>query len=196
MLTIATLVLASTVLVADDPNSAYTAASPIRITGCSSEPLMGTINAGGLLYEPVSGSKLHISFVSISKEVAEVTFAVNDLGKMTNVVDVGKFSTGVTISHDYDWSYGSDNLDCTVVSLRYADGSAWSRPVEAAAALNTINERGDALGESIRSDNHWIVAAALDGGSSRLSNRFDQLLRVPGRQQAVFAAPDHVHGER
>jgi len=137
MVTIALLLLASTLVVADEPNSAYAGANPVRIAACSTEPLFDAINAGDTIEEQQNGSELEISFMNTdAKTIASVTFAVQDGGKTTNIVDAGTFSPGAKISHEFGWwSYVADEVDCSVVSVRYADGSTWSQPVEAAARI-------------------------------------------------------------
>jgi hypothetical protein len=135
MLNLAFLVLAST-LVANDPSVAYTGTNPVHITACSIEPLFTMINAGDTMMVQPSGAMLQIGFVNgAPKTIASVTFAVKNGGKMTNIVDAGTFSSGVEISHDFGWSYFSDNVDCAVASVRYADGSTWAPSPQTAARI-------------------------------------------------------------
>ena len=104
----------------------YTQTNPISITACSTEPLVQTVNAGDAMLLQQIGSQLQISFTNAGpKTVRSVTFAVKHGSSTTNIVDAGTFSIDAKISHDFDWSYVPDAVDCSVVAIQYADGTTW-----------------------------------------------------------------------
>jgi hypothetical protein len=64
----------------------------------------------------------------------EVTFRVGYPGNVTTIRDVGTFSTGTQVVHQYSSAFnesdfaGSRPTTCEVVAARFADGSAWTSP--------------------------------------------------------------------
>lgn len=85
---------------------------------------------------PVSTSNgMQIEFVNESKQVATlVNFSVNSSGESFVIRDVGKFSPGVSIKHQYRNGQGQSfvlpafiapNVKCHVASVEFADGTVW-----------------------------------------------------------------------
>lgn len=92
---------------------------------------------------PVSTSAgIAIEFVNESKQTATlVNFAVDSAGDHFVIRDVGKFSPGISIKHEYRNGNGqafvlpafiAPNVKCHVASVEFADGSVW-RPGEVAS---------------------------------------------------------------
>jgi hypothetical protein len=55
-----------------------------------------------------------------------VTFDVGDGSRTAHIVDVGTFSKGVTIKHEFHWLDARAGDTLQVVQVRYADGSVWN----------------------------------------------------------------------
>jgi hypothetical protein len=74
---------------------------------------------------------LRISFVNRANLPAtDVAFLVQDGGRRAIVHDVGTFSPGISIMHQFvNWNFSS-SASVTVSSIRYADGSVAMLPAE------------------------------------------------------------------
>jgi hypothetical protein len=91
-----------------------------------------------------SSSGIAIEFVNESNQTATlVNFAVDSAGDNFVIRDVGTFTPGVSIKHQYRNGAGqafilpafiSPNVTCHVASVEFADGSVWRRGQPAAPA--------------------------------------------------------------
>lgn len=115
------------------------AGAPVTINSCgpdlNSNPTNGPSVAGIPLSTTSSGIK--IEFVNESAKAADlVNFDVNSNGTHFVIRDVGKFSPGISIKHRYRNGSGqafvlpafiAPNIKCRVASVRFADGTSWTR---------------------------------------------------------------------
>jgi hypothetical protein len=113
--------------------------APVTINSCgpdlNSNPTNGPAVAGIPLSTTSSGIK--IEFVNESAKTADlVNFDVNSNGTHFVIRDVGTFSPGVSIKHRYRNGSGQSfvlpafitpNIKCRVASVRFADGTSWTR---------------------------------------------------------------------
>jgi hypothetical protein len=94
---------------------------------------------------PVSTSSgIAIEFVNETKQVATlVNFAVDSAGSHFVIRDVGKFSPGISIKHEYRNGQGQSfvlpafiapNVKCHVASVEFADGTVWRKGQAATTA--------------------------------------------------------------
>lgn len=66
----------------------------------------------------------------------EVTFQISDAaGRTADVEDVGSFTPGVTIDHDFRVLKLGDGAQARVVHVELADNSAWDAPPAPASAV-------------------------------------------------------------
>ena len=109
-------------------------AVPIAVSDCTVFPT--TAGPGGDPYTRETSAGLYVDrtrivYVNHGDNVAtQVTFSLRYGGDSKNVVDSGSFARGATINHTFGdfigdpWS-GFRPDRCTVVSVRYADGTTW-----------------------------------------------------------------------
>jgi hypothetical protein len=117
-------------------------ADPISINTCAAQlrpnPAPSSVPTFmGIPIGPVTStsSGMHIVFVNDSQKVAKlVNFAVDANGNQFVVRDVGVFSPGVEIDHQYSNGAGMDfvlptfiapNVKCRVASVEFNDGTMW-----------------------------------------------------------------------
>ena len=122
------------------------AAAPVTINSCG--PIINdhnsTTNVLGFPIPASTSSGIKIEFVNESKVAATlVNFAVDSGGDHFVIRDVGTFSPGVSIKHQYRNGAGqafvlpafiSPNVTCHVASVQFADGSLWRKGQQTAAA--------------------------------------------------------------
>jgi hypothetical protein len=89
----------------------------------------------GAAYFPYWDAFLGVSYKNEAAAVAtEVDFGLVARGSLIAVAkDVGKFSSGVTINHEFVISrevfpIGTQFPYCAVLRVRYADGTVWQNP--------------------------------------------------------------------
>jgi len=116
---------------------APTGASPVTINSCA--PIINDKNATtSVLGVPLPASQssgIQIEFVNEATQPATlVNFAVDSGGDHFIIRDVGTFTPGVSIKHQYRNGAGqafvlpafiAPNINCHVVSVQFADGSVW-----------------------------------------------------------------------
>lgn len=85
-------------------------------------------------YGSVYTDGIRIAYVDrAAKTATRVAFLVNYRGDVQRIIDIGTFSPGVTIDHQFGqftgdaWLGPKPNV-CRVVAVRYADGSFWHAP--------------------------------------------------------------------
>lgn len=120
-------------------------ASPITINSCG--PIINdknaTTNIFGVPVPASMSSGIQIEFVNSASVAATlVNFAVDSAGDHFVIRDVGTFSPGVSIKHQFRNGSGqafvlpafiAPNVTCRVDSAQFSDGSVW-RPGQSAAA--------------------------------------------------------------
>jgi hypothetical protein len=96
--------------------------SPVDVASCQVvAPIQEQLGDGA--GDPAGGYELFTRFAnSGGQPIKRIVFALND---GTRVVDVGKFTPGVTINHWFDLA-PTDADSCHVVSATFADGTKWS----------------------------------------------------------------------
>jgi hypothetical protein len=116
MLPIAPLVLAAT--------TAYSGTDSIRVANCSIQPLYEQQFFGDVPQEQILGNQLKISFINNAAATASsVTFDVSDdSGALSEIVERGTFSPGVTIVKMHDASFGtSGSVTCNVKAVTFSE---------------------------------------------------------------------------
>src|ERR1700736_1120382 len=126
----ATAFFASTALAASVP--------PVTINSCG--PIIDKNQKQtifGLAIPVSTSSGIAIEFVNESKQTATlVNFAVDSSGNNFVIRDVGKFSPGISIKHEYRNGQGQSfllpafiapNVKCHVASVEFADGTIWRK---------------------------------------------------------------------
>ncbi|HEV3152177.1 MAG TPA: hypothetical protein VGZ02_00075 [Candidatus Baltobacteraceae bacterium] len=113
-------------------------AAPVTINSCGPE-LSNSSNAPSVAGVPLTStsSGVKIEFVNESSKVADlVNFAVTSNGTQFVIRDVGTFSPGVSITHRFRNGSGQSfvlpsfiapDVSCEVASVRFADGSFWTK---------------------------------------------------------------------
>ena len=112
--------------------------SPVTINSCG--PIIDknqTQNYFGVNVPVSTSSGIGIEFVNESKQTATlVNFAVDSNGDQFVIRDVGKFSPGVSIKHQYRNGQGQSfvlpafiapKIKCHVASVEFADGTVWRK---------------------------------------------------------------------
>ena len=117
--------------------------SPVTINTCG--PILnnspGTQVAGIQLAQGSSG--IRIEFVNESTKTADlVNFAIDSNGQQFVIRDVGTFSPGISIKHEFKNGYGqafvlpafiAPHVKCSVSSVKFTDGTLWE-PGQATAS--------------------------------------------------------------
>jgi hypothetical protein len=111
---------------------------PVTINSCG--PIIDknqTQNYFGVNVPVSTSSGIGIEFVNESKQTATlVNFAVDSNGDQFVIRDVGKFSPGVSIKHQYRNGQGQSfvlpafiapKIKCHVASVEFADGTVWRK---------------------------------------------------------------------
>jgi hypothetical protein len=136
MFLIATVAMAAALATeTNDTTTGYTGANPVQIAACSVKPQVTYDSEGGdanLMVPKTTAEKLNIRFSNATnKQIASVTFALTDGGSQTGrVIDAGMFSPGTSIEHSFALPVSdTDQLQCSVSSVVFSDGSAWTQPV-------------------------------------------------------------------
>lgn len=137
------LTLAITVALSTSNVALAQSQPPVTINSCTVLRGQSGPSIGGIQLAQTS-SGLHIEFVNESNKTANlVNFAVDANGQHFVIRDVGTFSPGVSIKHDYRNGAGqpfvlpdfiSPKISCDVASVRFTDDSTWERGQPAAAA--------------------------------------------------------------
>ena len=129
---------------------------PVTINSCSPE-LESTGNSPSVLNIPVSSTSqgIKIEFVNESSKVANlINFDVNSNGEQFVIRDVGTFSPGVSITHKYRNGAGqafvlpsfiAPKIACQVASVRFTDGSYWTKGQTPAQSTPAPNAHPSAL---------------------------------------------------
>jgi len=112
--------------------------APVTINSCG--PIIDknqTQNYFGINVPVSTSNGISVEFVNESKQTATlVNFAVDSGGETFVIRDVGKFSPGVSIKHQYRNGQGQSfvlpafiapNVKCHVASVEFADGTVWRR---------------------------------------------------------------------
>ena len=119
--------------------------SPVTINTCG--PILnnspGTQVAGIQLAQGSSG--IRIEFVNESTKTADlVNFAIDSNGQQFVIRDVGTFSPGISIKHEFKNGYGqafvlpafiAPHVKCSVSSVKFTDGTLWE-PGQATASAH------------------------------------------------------------
>jgi hypothetical protein len=130
----------------------FAALAVMPIAGAAAEPIAGNTIAlqGYLISEsPSAGTEglvyqghVRVTFRNDGDVTATaVTFDVGDGSRNAHIVDVGTFSKGVTIKHEFHWldTRAGDTLQ--VVQVRYADGSVWNGDGASTTAAPRLQSR-------------------------------------------------------
>ena len=124
--------------------------SPVTINSCG--PILdknSQTTVAGIPIPASSSTGIAIEFVNESNQPATlVNFNVNSAGGQFVIRDVGKFSPGVSIKHQYRKGVGqafvlpefiAPKISCEVASVTFADGTVWRKgqPIAAPAVPAT-----------------------------------------------------------
>jgi hypothetical protein len=130
------LALVLAVVLGTRPAAFAQSQSPITINSCNVLQGQSGPSIGGFAITQ-SSAGLHIEFVNESNKTANlVNFAVDSNGQHFVIRDVGTFSPGVSIKHDYRNGAGQSfvlpafiapKVTCDVASVRFSDDSVWER---------------------------------------------------------------------
>lgn len=106
------------------------ATPPVSIASCRQDVWFIQPTFGGL---SLADASQNVRFVNRANVVAtDVDFRVTLNGEAQTVSDHGTFSPGVTIDRSFRApsavTYRPSPDSCTVLAVRYADGSSWKRP--------------------------------------------------------------------
>jgi hypothetical protein len=129
---------------ADAQGAINTGGAPVTIGSCGPilEPTAYATEPPSFMGIPIgsltqTSAGMAISFVNASNKVATlVNFAVDSNGNHFVIRDVGTFSPGVTINHEYRNGGGqafilpafiSPRVSCRVSSVEFADGTSWRK---------------------------------------------------------------------
>jgi hypothetical protein len=159
----ATLVVATT-------STAFAAGNPQPVTINSCGPIIDKNQQQSYfgVSVPVSTSSgIAIEFVNESKQTATlVNFAVDSSGDHFVIRDVGKFSPGVSIKHQYRNGQGQSfvlpafiapKIQCQVASVEFADGTVWRKGQTAAATIQPDTTAGQSSGALTANPTHVTI---------------------------------------
>jgi hypothetical protein len=145
----ACVIAAATGLGFDVPASAAGSAAPVTINSCG--PIIDknqTQNVFGVNIPVSTSAGIAIEFVNESKQTATlVNFAVDSNSDQFVIRDVGKFSPGVSIKHQYRNGQGQSfvlpafiapKIKCHVASVEFADGTVWRKGQAPAASTGPV----------------------------------------------------------
>ena len=145
--------IAAMVLTSGATASAAGSAPPVTINSCG--PIIDknqTQNYFGINVPVSTSNGIAIEFVNESKETATlVNFAVDSNGDQFVIRDVGKFSPGISIKHQYRKGQGQSfvlpafiapKIKCHVASVEFADGTVWRKGQAPAAATGPVTTAG------------------------------------------------------
>jgi hypothetical protein len=138
-----------TVWTFDSAASAAGSTPPVTINSCG--PIIDknqTQNYFGINVPVSTSAGIGIEFVNESKVTATlVNFAVDSNGDQFVIRDVGKFSPGVSIKHQYRNGQGQSfvlpafiapKIKCHVASVEFADGTVWRKGQASAATTGPV----------------------------------------------------------
>jgi hypothetical protein len=135
---VGSIVAAAALVAAASSAVGATSTPPVTINSCG--PIIDknqTQNYFGVNVPVSTSSGIGIEFVNESKQTATlVNFAVDSNGDQFVIRDVGKFSPGVSIKHQYRNGQGQSfvlpafiapKIKCHVASVEFADGTVWRK---------------------------------------------------------------------
>lgn len=110
--------LAASVLALAAPATAQTTSNPIALQRVDTAPIVRVDSVP---------ATVRLAFENTAATAArEVTFRITDgSGRQVEVDDVGTFSNGVTVRHDFRVAALGDGISVRVVRVKLADGSGW-----------------------------------------------------------------------
>jgi hypothetical protein len=167
MRTFAALAFCALTIVTIAFSSSAQTPSPITINSCGpilrqQQTFVWQSPPPSFMGVPISStsSGMGITFVNESNRVATlVNFDVNDNGNRFVIRDVGTFSPGVTIDHQYKNGSGQSyilpafitpHVQCRVASVTFADGSIWRHGHPAAPPAGYVPGPGPGYGYGAR----------------------------------------------
>jgi hypothetical protein len=102
---------------------AISSSPPVAIASCEiQKPEL--VQQGDADYVTVGKYAVNVRFTnSTSDQIARVTFALDN---GATVVDVGKFSPGISINHSLGIG-PTDATSCTLSAVGFADGTTWNQ---------------------------------------------------------------------
>ncbi len=123
---------------------------------------------------------MQIQFTNESNKVADlINFEVRSNGVQFVIRDVGKFSPGVTIDHNFRNSAGQafvlpafipPNVKCHVASVRFTDGTVW--PVKHASSSLALSANPTSVSMSLDTDSSLVMVSTTGtvGGFTETNN--------------------------
>jgi hypothetical protein len=130
--------------------------SPVTINSCT--PILDKNSQPTIAGIPIpaqASTGIAIEFVNESNQEATlVNFDVNSAGNQFVIRDVGKFSPGVSIKHQYRKGQGqayilpdfiAPKISCGVASVTFADGTVWRKGQPAQATTPPVPVSGPPL---------------------------------------------------
>jgi hypothetical protein len=167
-------VLLATVVLAMAPTAfAASSAPPVTINSCG--PIIDKNQQQNFLgvSVPVSTSAgIAIEFVNESKQTATlVNFAVDSSGDHFVIRDVGKFSPGISIKHQYRNGQGQSyvlpafiapKIKCQVASVEFADGTVWRKGEASAATIQPVTTTAQSSGALTANPTHLNIESVAN----------------------------------
>jgi hypothetical protein len=119
-------------------------ASPVTINNCGPKLSGGSQTQVAGIQLAQSSAGIRIEFTNESTKVADlVNFSVDSAGQQFIIRDVGTFSPGVSIKHEYRNGAGQSfvlpafiapKVTCKVASVKFTDGTVWPQSAQAPSA--------------------------------------------------------------
>jgi hypothetical protein len=119
-------------------------ASPVTINSCGPKLSGGSQTQVAGIPLAQSSAGIRIEFTNESTKIADlVNFSVDSAGQQFIIRDVGTFSPGISIKHEYRNGAGQSfvlpafiapNVTCKVASVKFTDGTVWPPSAQAPAA--------------------------------------------------------------
>ena len=175
--------------------AAASSTPPVTINSCG--PIIDknqTQNYFGVNVPVSTSAGIGIEFVNESKQTATlVNFAVDSNGDQFVIRDVGKFSPGVSIKHQYRNGQGQSfvlpafiapKIKCHVASVEFADGTVWRKGQAPTASTGPVAAPASSSGLTAQP-----ARLSIDGVSNAAL-----FLVSSGERVAAFKETDNCSG--
>ncbi len=131
------------------------AAAPILINNCQPQIANGSTQSIAGIPIASNSTGIQIEFTNESQKTADlVNFAVDSNGERFVIRDVGTFSPGVSIKHQYRNGAGqafvlpqfiAPHVTCRVASVKFTDGTVWRQGTGSVPAEQTTPNPSNAV---------------------------------------------------
>jgi hypothetical protein len=156
-------------------STGFAASNPPPVTINSCGPIIDKNqqqNVFGISVPVSTSSGIAIEFVNESKQTATlVNFTVDSSGDHFVIRDVGKFSPGVSIKHQYRNGQGqafvlpafiSPKITCHVASVEFADGTVWRKGQTSAATIQPVTTTAQSPGALTANPTHLNIESVAN----------------------------------